>query len=107
MSHKLPKVNESLRNILGQAIGEEFGMQYGLVSVTKVDVSPDIKSARVFISCFNCADSADFIKKLNTHASEYQRLINEQIRLKYTPKLKFILDDTIEYADRIEKLLKQ
>lgn len=107
MSHKLPKVNESIKSVLGAAIQEEFGMQFGMVSITKVDVSPDIKSARVFVSCFNSSEPTKIIAQLNSQAAEYQRIINEQIRLKYTPKLKFIHDDSIEYADRIEKLLKQ
>jgi ribosome-binding factor A len=78
-----------------------------MISITKVSVSPDLKSARIFVSCFKTEDGAQFIKKLNSQAGEYQRILSDNVRIRYTPKLKFILDDTIEYADRIEKLLKQ
>jgi len=107
MSHKIPKINETIKTVIGQAIQAEFGMTYGLTSITKVSTSPDIKSARVYISCFQCQNPAGFIDRLNARAGEYQRIINDQVRLKYTPKLTFILDDTIEYADRIEQLLRK
>lgn len=107
MSHKIPKINETIKFVIGQAIQEEYGMAYGLISITKVDTSPDIKSARIYISCYGTTEEEKLIDRLNAQAGEFQAIINDQVRLKYTPKLTFILDDTLEHADRIEKLLKQ
>ena len=107
MAHRIEKVNETIKNTIGQAILEKIGLANGLISVTKVSASSDIKSARVFVSCFNSQDSAKVIRQLNSQAGYYQGVLRDHVQMRYTPKLKFILDDSIEYADKIEKLLKE
>lgn len=78
-----------------------------MVTVTVVRVSPDLGSARVYLSIFAAADTDAVLKniKTNTKAIRYElsQIIKNQMRK--TPELHFYLDDSLDYAEEIESLL--
>lgn len=79
----------------------------GLVSITRVEVSPDLRRAEVYLSVFSGADesAAGVRALLREHAHELQRVLASELRSKNTPVLGFSLDDTLAQADRIDRLL--
>lgn len=101
------RINELVREVIGAAISTELeDPRIGFVTVTAVDTSPDLRSARVYISVLGTErEREDTMAGLQSAHGVLQSEIARQVRLKRTPTLSFRYDDTAETADRIGKLL--
>ncbi len=78
------------------------------LTVTRVECTPDLRDANVFVSIFGHEDERDrMISYLNRHRQDIVRLMNNRVKLKYTPRLHFILDESIEGGDHILSLLAE
>ncbi len=87
------------------------GPKYGqgvMISVTVVRITPDLGLAKIYLSIFPSAGSEDVMEKIgsNTVTLRYElgKLVGKQLRI--VPEIKFFLDDSIDYAERIDDLLK-
>lgn len=80
----------------------------GFVTLTGVDLSPDLRHAKIHASIMGSAsEREDTLKALN-HASGFVRSqVGRRIRLRYTPQIAFVLDDSIQHVDRIFRLLNE
>ena len=80
------------------------------VSVVRVDVAPDLKTAKVFYSCMPDTEAAaapDEIQAALERAGGYLRgLLGRRVSLRTVPELHFVYDDSLEYGDRINRLLR-
>jgi ribosome-binding factor A len=107
MSHRLEKVNDQIRAKLSEILHREYGPAWGLISVSRVATSPDLQNCRVFVSIFSTKISAaEAVKQLNYHQGRLRTALAAVIRLKYTPALYFLLDDSSASAARIEKIIQ-
>ena len=80
----------------------------GLVTVTEVQLTPDLRQARVLISLFGSPEQkAETLLALNGSVGAVRRMIGSRIRLRHTPDLLFVVDRTIEEGDRMVSLLEQ
>ena len=79
-----------------------------LVSVTVVRISPDLSIARVYISVFGTEDKEALLAKMNQQSYAIRKKLGERIRtqMRKVPELKFFLDDSVDYSQQIEDLLK-
>jgi len=79
-----------------------------LVSVTVVRISPDLSIARVYISVFGTEDKETLLTKMNQQSYAIRKKLGERIRnqMRKVPELKFFLDDSVDYSQQIEDLLK-
>ena len=79
-----------------------------LVSVTVVRISRDLSIARVYISVFGTEDKEDLLAKMNQQSYAIRKKLGERIRnqMRKVPELKFFLDDSVDYSQQIEDLLK-
>ena len=79
-----------------------------LISVSKVRLSPDLSYAKVFLSVFPVTDSALFLKTINQFSSEIRYELGKRVRnqLRVVPELAFYIDDSIDYAENIDRLLR-
>jgi ribosome-binding factor A len=79
-----------------------------LVSVTIVRVSPDLSFAKVFLSIFPSANQAEILNTIKEHASKLRFELGQKVRtqLRIVPEIAFFLDDSLDYIDKIDKLLK-
>lgn len=79
-----------------------------MITVTQVRVSPDLLLAKVYISIFPLNENEDFMSIVNQHKKIIRNALSQKIRyqLRTMPELAFFHDDSIDYADRIDKLLK-
>lgn len=79
-----------------------------LVSVTVVRISPDLSIARVYISVFGAEDKVALLTKMNQQSYAIRKKLGERIRnqMRKVPELKFFLDDSVDYSQQIEDLLK-
>src|SRR3954463_125309 len=106
---RLGRVNEALREVLSAAITSELkDPRVGFVTVTAVETSPDLRHARVFVSVFgNPGERRRTMEALDSAHGFLQRRVAVELRIKNTPQLQFIYDDTVERGMRITELLDQ
>ncbi len=102
-SLRLQRVRELLKREIGEVIRREFPVsEAGLVTVNDVDVAGDLHSAIVFISILGTADQQKRgLGLLSRHRKRIQGLVGRAIILKYTPRLRFVMDDSIERGNRV------
>lgn len=82
--------------------------RFGLITLTHVDVNPDMKSARVYYTALVAEEKRkETSKALNLASGFFQREIARVLKLRYTPKLEFIFDETIEQGIEIDRLLRK
>ena len=79
-----------------------------LVSVTSTRISPDLSIARVYVSVFPSDRSDEIVKNLNTNMRSIRFELGNRLRhqLRIIPELKFFIDDSLDYLERIDELLK-
>ena len=106
---RLVRVNELLKREIAEDIHRNFSQtnfDTAAVTVTRVECASDLRDANVFISIFGHEDERDrMISYLNHHRQEVIRLMIKRVKLKYTPRLHFVLDESIEGGDRILSML--
>ena len=103
------RVGDSIKSILGQIfLNKLFLNDNGLVTITKVKVSRDLRYAKVFISYYNSDDKYyDVIKELDKNKKYLRLHLGNQLPTKYVPEINFHIDDTLDYAFKINNLIKQ
>ena len=100
LSQRQRKVGEQLRHIIGQSL---IRQDMRGVQVNEVQPSPDLRNARVYV----LLSDGITLDELQSNAYALQKSINDQTHLKFTPKLRFILDDTLSNARHIEDILRE
>jgi ribosome-binding factor A len=108
-TERMRRVNEVLREVLGDAISTELeDPRIGFVTVTAVDTSPDLRSARVYVSVLGDEEDREgTLKGLQAAHGVLQAQVARQTRMKRTPTLTFHYDDTPEKGVRISRLLDE
>jgi ribosome-binding factor A len=103
------RINELMREVIGGAIASELqDPRIGFVTVTAVETSPDLRSARVFVSVLGSEEER--VATLEALASSHgvlQSKIAREVRIKRTPTLSFHYDDSIERGARLSELLDE
>jgi ribosome-binding factor A len=109
MAKRLLKVNEALRETLSQSIGEGLkDPRVGFVTVTGVETSPDLRHAKVFVSVLGGKKEREqTLAGLASSHGYLQERIAAAVRLKRTPQLVFLYDDSVDRGMRMEMLLKR
>ncbi len=108
------KRQERIQKLLQRDLGEIFLRELGhvtknaMVTVTKVYVTSDLSLARIYLSLFASKDKAVLMKQIERHTKEIRKNLGNRIRhqLRVVPELQFFEDDSLDYIDRIDKLLK-
>lgn len=109
MSHRPEKVAEEIKHKLNSAMSKDLmELHLGLVTISKVMMSPDLRIAKVYVTFLGnkepiekCMDRINFRKK------HIRFLLAKHLTVKYIPELIFFYDDTLDYADKINKLLNE
>ena len=111
MAHDRP---QRVGHLIQQELGRLFAKGFrdpritGMITITGVEIPPDLKQATVFYSMLGTeAERKETAKGLAAAAGYMRREIGHVIGLRYTPELRFVFDESIERGDRIERLLKQ
>ena len=107
-SHRIERVCELVKQQISEIIPDLNLTGCGFITVTSAIVSPDLKDGRVFISVIGTAAQKEMaVKTLDREHGRIQNELAHRIVLKYTPRLKFLLDETEAEAQRIESLLNK
>ncbi len=108
MAHRIDKIEHLIK--------EEVSMIFlyklqdpalGLLTVTNVKVSPDLKIAKIYISVFEKEKREAVLEKIREKTGFIRTELAHRIRIKFTPELKFFIDDTLDYVEKIEGLIKK
>ncbi|MDQ3572482.1 MAG: 30S ribosome-binding factor RbfA [Actinomycetota bacterium] len=107
-TERMRRVNEVMREVIGDSISTELeDPRIGFVTVTAVKTSPDLRAARVFVSVLGGEDEREAtLKALASAHGVLQAAIASQTRMKRTPTLTFVYDDTPERGVRLTRLLE-
>ncbi|MBR3003138.1 MAG: 30S ribosome-binding factor RbfA [Clostridia bacterium] len=107
-SNRMDRVNEELKKELSIIIDHNLKNPNitGIISVTKVKTSPDLKFAKVYISLLNCESKKNTLEGLKNATGFIRTEIAKRVNLRYTPEIIFEIDDSMEYGARIENILK-
>jgi len=77
------------------------------ITVTEVRMSPDLKTAKIFVMPLGGKDAEDVVIKLKEFSFVIRKALSKKIVMKFLPKLFFVKDDSFDYAEKIENLIKQ
>jgi ribosome-binding factor A len=104
---RMRRIDEVMREVIGSAISTELeDPRIGFVTVTAVQTSPDLRSARVYVSVLGDEDEREStLAALRSSHGVLQAAIARGARMKYTPKLSFHYDEGPERAVRLARLL--
>lgn len=107
-SHRLDRVRNLLRQVISQILPQVKDPRVGFVTVTDVEVSADLRHARVYVSVLGDAGAREAaIAGLNSARAFLRREVTAQISLRHIPDLSFFLDTSLDHGMRIHELLEQ
>jgi ribosome-binding factor A len=106
---RMRRVNEAVREVLSEAITTELkDPRVGFVTVTSVETSPDLRHARVFVSVLGEIEQREqSLAGLTSSHGYLQGRVASKLRLKHTPQLDFVYDESTERVMRISELLRR
>ena len=107
-SNRIGRINEEIQKELSSLFRtlKDPRVQGGMVTVTHVDTTSDLRYAKVFVSVLDKTQEKDVVKGLKSAAGYLRRELGAAIKLRYTPELQFIADDSIEQGAHILQMLR-
>lgn len=108
-TNRMDRVNEEFKREISKIIDQDLKNPNitGIISVTKVKTSPDLKSARVYVSILNSKSKKNTMQGITNAAGYIRSELAKRINLRYTPELKFEIDEALEYGAKIDNILKE
>ena len=106
--NRMNRIDEQLKEEISKIIDQEIQDPKftGMVSVSKVKTTPDLRYARVFVTMLGCKSQKENLAILKKSSGYIRSLIAKRVNLRITPELVFEFDESIEYGARIDKILK-
>jgi ribosome-binding factor A len=107
MAERMRRVNEAVREVVSARLAEGLrDPRIGFVTVTSVDTSPDLRQARVYVSVLGGEEErAATLEGLESAHGVLQQAVARELRMKHTPALQFVFDESIDRGMRITELL--
>lgn len=107
-SNRIGRINEEIQKELSSLFRtlKDPRVQGGMVTVTHVDTTSDLRYAKVFVSVLDKTQEKDVIKGLKSASGYLRREMGAAVRLRYTPELQFVADDSIEQGAHILQMLR-
>ena len=78
-----------------------------LITVTEVRMTPDLKTARVYVIPLGGVETKETVKILTEYSHLVRKALSKRLEIKFLPKLTFVEDNSFEYAEKIEKIIKK
>lgn len=109
-SNRIQRINDEIQRELAAQIRNLKDPRVsgtGMVSITRVDTTNDLRYARIYVSVLNKDEEKDVLKGLKSASGFLRRELGHTLQLRYTPELQFIGDDSIQHGAHILELLRQ
>ena len=111
ISQRQLRVGEMIKQALGMLfIRDEvklLNLSTKEITVTEVRMSPDLKTAKIFVIPLGGKNAEEIIEKLKEFSFVIRKVLSKKIVMKFLPKLYFVKDNSFDYAEKIENLIKQ
>ena len=108
-SNRISRINEEIQRELSEQfrrLKDPRVSQTGMVSITRVDTTGDLRYARIYISALDKSQEKEVLKGLKS-AGFLRRELGRSLQLRYTPELQFVADDSIQHGAHILEVLRQ
>ena len=107
-SNRIGRINEEIQRELADQLRhlKDPRVSSGMVSVTRVDTTGDLRYARVYVSALDKSREKEILKGLKSASGFLRRELGRALQLRYTPELQFIADDSIQYGAHILEVLR-
>ena len=107
--NRMNKIDEELRREISAIISTELKNPHltGLISVSKVKTTPDLRYAKVFVTMIKEKSKKENLSILKQSSGYIRSAIAKRINLRYTPELVFEFDESLEYGTRIDEILNK
>lgn len=109
-SNRINRINEEIQRELSaqfRQLKDPRVSQVGMVSITRVDTTSDLRYAKIYVSVLDKSQEKDVLKGLKSASGFLRRELGHALQLRYTPELQFIGDDSIQHGAHILELLRQ
>ena len=109
-SNRIGRINEEIQRELSdqlRRLKDPRVSATGMVSITRVDTTGDLRYARIYISTLDKTRETEVLKGLKSAAGFLRRELGRALQLRYTPELQFIADDSIQHGAHILEILRQ
>ena len=104
--YRIVRINDDIKRELAQLIPNLKDPRVrGLISITRVDTTPDLRYCKVYVSALDKGDVKDMVKGLKSASGYLRHELGQKVDLRYTPELQFIMDDSIAHGAHILDLL--
>jgi len=105
------RVGEMIKQSLGQIFLRDEAkvpvIETKNITVTEVRMSPDLKNARAYVIPLGGKDAEKTVNILTEFSSRIRKALSKKVEMKFLPKVSFVSDKSFDYAEKIEKLIKQ
>ena len=107
-SNRISRINEEIQRELASLLRtmKDPRLQSGLLTITHVDTTPDLRYSRVFVSALDKSQEKEMMKGLKSAAGYLRRELGSALKLRYTPELQFVADDSIQQGAHILEMLR-
>ena len=108
-SNRIGRTNDDIQRVLSELLRQvkDPRVQQGMISVTRVETTGDLRYAKVWLSVLGQLDEREFKRGLKSCGPWLRRELGSALSLRYTPELVFELDHSIEYGAHISRLIEQ
>lgn len=105
---RMERVNEEIKKVLSQCIQKDIKDPRitGIISVTRVETSPDFKNSKVYLSIFD-KNSEETFTILEKAVGKMKKAISQNVKIRFVPEIDLKLDNSIEYSFYIDGILKK
>jgi ribosome-binding factor A len=108
MSYRIDKVEHLIKEEISLIFLHKLSnMDLGFITITNVRVSPDLKTAKIYLSVFEKEKRELVLDKIENKKGYIRTELAHRVRIKFIPELKFFIDDTLDYVEKIEGLIKK
>ena len=111
ISQRQLRVGEMIKQALGMLFIRDEAKLPNIstkeITVTEVRMSPDLKTAKIFVMPLGGKNAENIIEKLKEFSFVIRKVLSKKIVMKFLPKLYFVKDNSFDYAEKIENLIKQ
>lgn len=106
-SNRIHRINEEIQKVLAAGIRElkDPRVSTTMISVTRVETTPDLRYTKVYVSFLEENKAADAMKGLKSAGGFLRREIGQKLNLRYTPEIMWALDDSITYGAKLLALI--
>ena len=108
-SNRIGRINDDIQRVLSDRLRQvkDPRVQQGMISVTRVETTGDLRYAKVWLSVLGKLNEREFKRGLKSCAGWLRHELGETLSLRYTPELTFELDHSIEYGAKISRMIEQ